>query len=282
MFLLIVSGITASFVLAGWSRLKVATYETQRFQLDLLSEGLSSVLAARLSGEGADLNLALSLEPSTCKAGNLTIEARIQGHSGLIDLNAADQTLLAMGFGSLELDKQRAGELAIAVEYFRSGASIYAATAGAKVEITGGYKFALFESVSELQDFQGLNTVPLQELYRTFTVYSHNGALAVAAATPKLAALAVQYRPELASMRGAKTAPERAFTIEVAATRQGSPVVGSAGYIYESVFLEKGLRRAATYPVPDPEEFGRSTVSSRRSCAELFGASIAHLLERWR
>ncbi|GLQ77266.1 hypothetical protein GCM10007881_07820 [Mesorhizobium huakuii] len=49
-FLLIVSAITSTFALTAWTRLKIASNETESQRLGLLAEGLTNVLAARLSG----------------------------------------------------------------------------------------------------------------------------------------------------------------------------------------------------------------------------------------
>ncbi|RUU14324.1 hypothetical protein EOD23_01395 [Mesorhizobium sp. USDA-HM6] len=186
-FLLVVSAITSTFALAAWTQRTVAVNELQVQKLSLLAEGLTNVLAARLSGEGTDTKLPLNFEPVACTASGLAIVTRLQGHAGLIDLNAADHNLLALGFASLGLDADTSRDLSIAVEYFRSGASIFAAAAKAKVDVAGGYKFARFESVAELQDFAPLRTVPLTDLYRTFTVNSRSGAFVPAEAPAALA-----------------------------------------------------------------------------------------------
>ena len=114
-FLLIVSAITSTFALTAWSRLKIASNETESQRLGLLAEGLTNVLAARLSSGGPEITLPLNFEPVSCVAGNLTVVMRLQRHSGLIDLNAADHNLLAQGFASLGLDEETSTALAIAV-----------------------------------------------------------------------------------------------------------------------------------------------------------------------
>ncbi|WP_322414109.1 hypothetical protein [Mesorhizobium huakuii] len=68
-FLLIVSAITSSFALTAWTRLKIASNETESERLGLLAEGLTNVLAARLSGDGADFDLPLNFEPVSCAVG---------------------------------------------------------------------------------------------------------------------------------------------------------------------------------------------------------------------
>ncbi|RWC64015.1 general secretion pathway protein GspK [Mesorhizobium sp.] len=239
----------------------------QTQKLSLLAEGLTNVLAARLSGEDADVGLPLDFRPVACSASGLTIVTRLQGHAGLIDLNAADHNLLALGFASLGLDAETSRDLSIAAEYFRSGASIFAAAAKQKVVVEGGYKFAQFESVAELQDFAPLRAVPLAALYGTFTVNSGSGAFFAAEASPALAALTKGKMPERTSQR----APEAAFTIQVAIMQRGSPIIGSAGYIFETR-SGAGLHRSAMDPaaVPDEAAFARATAS----CDPVFGSSV--------
>ncbi|PBB88379.1 hypothetical protein CK216_01185 [Mesorhizobium sp. WSM3876] len=271
-FLLVVSAITSTFALAAWTRRTVAANELQVQRFSLLAEGLTNVLAARL-GEGAETKLPLNFEPVACRTNDLAIVTRLQGHAGLIDLNAADRNLLTLGFASLALNAQTSGDLSIAVEYFRSGASIFAAAAKANVEIAGGYKFARFESVAELQDFAPLRAVPLAALYRTFTVNSRSGAFDPAEAPAVLAAVASNGMPERASM--AHRAAEAAFTIQVAIMRRGSPIVGSAGYIFENR-SNAGLRRSAIDPAAVPDESAFAGVSA--SCDALFAGTML----RWR
>lgn len=189
-FLLIVSAITSTFALTAWTRLKIASNETESQRFGLLAEGLTNVLAARLSSAGPDIGLPLNFEPVSCVVGDLTVVMRLQGHSGLIDLNAADHNLLAQGFASLGVDPEMSNWLAIAVEYSRSGASIFAAVATQKVEVAGGFKHAPFESVAELQDFSRLRSISLPDLYSTFTVNSRRGDLVVSRAGPTLASFA--------------------------------------------------------------------------------------------
>ncbi|MFB9983271.1 hypothetical protein ACFSQQ_07670 [Mesorhizobium kowhaii] len=130
-FLLIVSAVTSTFALTAWTRLKIASNEAESERLGLLAEGLTNVLAARLSSAGPDIGLPLNFEPVSCVAGGLTVVTRLQGHSDLIDLDAADHNLLAQGFASLGVDPDMSNWLAIAVEYSRSGASIFAAAGSA-------------------------------------------------------------------------------------------------------------------------------------------------------
>jgi len=273
-FLLVVSTITAGFALAAWTRRTVATNELQTQKLSLLAEGLTNVLAARLSGEGSGSQLPGNFEPVACKASGLTIVTRLQGHAGLIDLNAADHDLMALGFASLGLDAETSRDLSIAVEYFRSGASIFAAAAKAKVDVAGGYKFAQFESVAELQDFAPLRTVPLAALYRTFTI-SSRGAFVPAEAP---AALAAVVRGKVAD-RLSRSVPESAFTIQVAVRQRRSPILGSAGYIFESRSDGK-LRRAAAYPAFSADEPAFAGVTA--SCDTVFGPQVTRMFSALR
>ncbi|WP_322414107.1 hypothetical protein [Mesorhizobium huakuii] len=271
-FLLIVSAITSTFALTAWTRLKIASNETESQRLGLLAEGLTNVLAARLSGDGADLDLPLNFEPVSCTVGDLAVVTRLQGHSGLIDLNAADHNLLAQGFASLGTDPEMSNRLAIAVEYSRSGASIFAAAAQEKIEVAGGFKHAPFEAVAELQDFSGLGSIPLADLYGTFTVNSRRGDLVVSRANPVLASFA-----KIGTPSGAKM-PEQAFTIAVSVSRRGSPIAGSAGYVFESrAGGHAGLQRIAAYPEIATDEAGakRGAVGD---CVEIFGTPVTDML----
>ncbi|MDX8525897.1 hypothetical protein RFM68_15395 [Mesorhizobium sp. MSK_1335] len=274
-FLLIVSAITSTFALAAWTSRTVAANELQVQRLSLLAQGLTNVLAVRLLDEGADTKLPLNFQPIACTSNNLAIVTRLQGHAGLIDLNAADHNLLTLGFASLGLDAEASRDLSIAVEYFRSGASIFAAAAKAKVEIAGGYKFAQFESVAELQDFAPLRMVPLANLYRTFTVNSRSGAFVPTEAPAALAGVVRGKVPD----RATRGAPEPAFTIQVAVRRRGSPIVGSAGYIFEGR-SDGSLHRAAAYPPFSPDE--QAFAGATSSCDPVFGPQVTRMFSALR
>ena len=269
-FLLVVSAITSTYALAAWTQRTVAANELQVQRLNLLAQGLTNVLAARLSVEGSDTKLPLNFEPVTCRTNDLAIVTRLQGHSGLIDLNAADHDLLALGFASLGVGAETSRDMSIAVEYFRSGASIFAAAAKAKVDVAGGYKFAQFESVAELQDFAPLRMIPLTALYQTFTVNARSGVFVPAEAPAALAAATIGKVPASATRRS----PEPAFTIGVAISRRGSPIVGSAGYIFEDR-SDGSIHRAAAYP---PFNFDESTpAGSTMSCDQVFGPQVTRM-----
>ncbi|PBB88376.1 hypothetical protein CK216_01170 [Mesorhizobium sp. WSM3876] len=78
--------------------------------------------------------------------------------------------------------------------------------------------------------------------------------------------------PERASI--AHHAPEAAFTIQVAIKLRGSPIVGSASYIFENR-SNAGLRRSAIDPaaVPDEEAFAVATAS----CDPIFGPAVTRM-----
>lgn len=275
LFLLVVSAVVAPFSMAAWSRSRVAANQVQKARHDLLAEGLANVLAARAARTGSSEALFRRREPIACSAGAWNIRARLQAHSGLIDLNAADRQLLEVGFVSLGLEKRSAEELAIAVEYFRSGASAFTAAATQTVHVAGGYKQASFESVAELPDFSGLQDVALSDLYRTFTVNSRAGSIDAGNAT-KLLATHVLNAGRDSGRSGRGSDLETAYTIEVAVSQNAKGIVGSAGYIYERrQGPQTPMRRAAMVPAGS---LATAPATDIGSCGALFGDSVVQML----
>ena len=103
-FMLIVSAIVVPFAVTAKTRLMIANNEVEQERLSLLAEGLGNVVASELTG-GSETKKScrwISRRPRAGREISASI-VRVQDHGGLIDLNAADDTLLALGLRSARL-----------------------------------------------------------------------------------------------------------------------------------------------------------------------------------
>ncbi|MFK0693143.1 hypothetical protein ACFX5Q_34170 [Mesorhizobium sp. IMUNJ 23033] len=278
-FMLIVSAIVVPFAVTAKTRLLIASNGLEQERLSLLAEGLSNVVSSELTN-GPVETLAMNSTPMGCQSGELTFEVRIQDHNGLIDLNAADADLLALGFVSLGFDRGTAGDLAKAALRFRVNASAFAAQSDPATSSVGPLesKGAPFESVSELKEFSGLGSKRLEDLYAVFTVHSKRGTTSLEHAPGRLRASLVEPGTGAATTQVAPIAP--AFTVEVTARRNGSAIVGRSGFIIE-MFPDSvaGFRRLARNPTNavDPAPARSFTTN----CDALFGAEAAQALREF-
>ncbi|RWM12888.1 MAG: hypothetical protein EOR72_20445 [Mesorhizobium sp.] len=104
------------------------------------------------------------------------VEVTFRNHAGLVDLNAASPDLLQVGFTAIGANGDDAKRLAATVEAYRM---IDPSNASSDLELSvdGGLKHGLFESVSELLDFElpaGVNAFVLNDV---FTVQSGSGTV---------------------------------------------------------------------------------------------------------
>ncbi|UVK46530.1 general secretion pathway protein GspK [Mesorhizobium sp. AR07] len=277
-FMLIVSAIVVPFAVTAKTRLMIANNEVEQERLSLLAEGLGNVVASELiDGLGAKI-FELDFTPAACRAGDLSFDVRVQDHGGLINLNAADDTLLALGFASLGFERQTAQALAKAAIRFRDSAKPFAgkpqprSPAGPPED-----KQAPFESVSELQEFSALASMSLQDLHAVFTVNSERSTISADRAPNRLRAFLA--RGSSASVTEA-AADASAYTVELVVRRDGAGITGEAGFIIKrSPADPKAFWRLSRSPVTaaaaSPEAAGTA------GCEVLFGAEAAQILQGW-
>lgn len=277
-FLLVVSALAVPFAVTAKTRLSIANNEIEHEKLSLLATGLVNVLSTAVVG-GAAPTLPLDYSPMQCRAGNLLVQAQIQDHNGLIDLNAAEPPMLELGFTALGLAPADASNTAHAVVAFRNSGSAFsgADTSTDQTAIRGDLKRAPFESVSELNDIVILRGVQMDRLFGVFTVNSKSGTTSALHA-PEIMRIAIRGSANVASIV-AKKSDTRAYTVSVVLLRASSGLVGEAGYIVERA-ARQGYRLVARTPTPT-FDLGGKPASSLGGCDELFGTGTAKVLREW-
>ncbi|CAN7412344.1 hypothetical protein [Mesorhizobium sp. LjRoot246] len=276
-FMLIVSAIVVPFAVTAKTRLMIANNEVEQERLSLLAEGLGNVVATELTGGSGTKTFPLDSAPAVCRSGAFSFDVRVQDHGGLVDLNAADDRLLALGFASLGFGQQASQALAEAAIRFRDNAKLFAGQPRPRSAVGPPQdKQAPFESVSELQEFAALASVPLQALHAAFTVNSKRGTISADRAPSRLrAALATG-----SSAAIVQAAEASAYTVDVVVRRDGSGITGEAGFIVEkSPVSETAFWRVSRSPAREAGEL--PAVAGGAGCEVLFGVEAARLLQGW-
>ncbi|ESX11826.1 hypothetical protein X768_09775 [Mesorhizobium sp. LSJC265A00] len=277
-FTLIVSAIVVPFAVTARTRLMIANNELEQEHLSLLAEGLGNVVASELTSDQPTEKLPLDSTPAACRSGQYSFVLRVQDHGGLIDLNAADDRLLGLGFAALGFDQQMADELAKAAMRFRDSAKLFAGLPQARSPVGPSEdKQAPFESVSELQEFTALARIPLSNLQGIFTVNSKRGTVSSDRAPRRLRAVLVG-GPNASVVAGATDVS--AYTVDIVVRRDGSGITGEAGFIVEK--SQSGplpFSRVSRSPAGDAAAQPAAAVTV--GCEMLFGTEAAQLLARW-
>ncbi|WP_189521599.1 general secretion pathway protein GspK [Mesorhizobium sp. M1B.F.Ca.ET.045.04.1.1] len=279
-FMLLVSAIVVPFALMARTRLMIASNEAEQQRLALVADGLVNVISAELfNGSEAD-SQSMNGEPSECRAGHMIFEVRVQDHDGLIDLNAGEAVLLARGFDSLGFDRQNAEALARSVISFRTAVSAFESAAErAPSPEPREDKHAPFESVSELQEFSALAATRLHDLYQVFTVNLKRGSINLASAPKRLRDVFDGDREQMAS-RTTNRSP--VYSVEIVVRREGSGIVGRAGFVVERFpQLAAGFRRTALIPGGGIADSSSAMPPSMASCDAMFGSPVAEMLGKW-
>ncbi|MER8615169.1 hypothetical protein [Mesorhizobium sp. M1136] len=280
-FMLIVSAIVVPFAVTAKTRLMIANNEVEQERLSLLAEGLANVISSELANGSGTEKLPLDSTPASCRSGEFTFDVRIQDHGGLIDLNAADDRLLSLGFVSLGFDQRTSEELAKAAIEFRGSTNAFGARAEPATSVgPARNKEAPFESVSELQEFSALASTPLHDLHDVFTVFSKRGTLSLDHASSRLRTVLAGASASSASItQGAAEAS--AYSVQVIARRDGSGITGHAGFIVEKFPASAaGFRRLSGSPIAELTNHARTT-TSLGNCDALFGTEAAQILRGW-
>ena len=229
-FLLLAAAFTTPF-LAGAKIQALVTRNTGQFTREkILLRGLIEIAATRFFElyQKRDYDAASAVFCPTGGPSRPDVLFHFQDHSGLIDLNAASAEVLAIGFESLNMNRQEAAMLAGEVIRFRS-VNDGQRSSGGPASPRGGYKHALFERSAELQDLLGQAKIAQVEIDHAFTVHSGTGTIDEAAAQgallARLSAIKVSERFFIVSnvRRGA------AVTVEVGLdSGNGHSVLGRA------------------------------------------------------
>lgn len=277
-FMLIVSAIVVPFAVTARTRLMIANNELEQERLSLLAEGLGNVVASELTGEQATQKLPLDSTPAACRSGQYSFVLRVQDHGGLIDLNAADDRLLGLGFAALGFEQQMSDELAKAAMRFRDSAKLFPGLPQARSPVGPSEdKQAPFESVSELQEFSALARIPLSNLQGIFTVNSKRGTVSADRAPRRLRAV-LTGGPNASVVAGATDVS--AYTVDVVVRRDGSGITGEAGFVIEkSQAGAASFARVSRSPAGDASALPPAAITA--GCEALFGADAAQLLARW-
>ncbi|ODA93661.1 hypothetical protein BFX40_12825 [Mesorhizobium sp. SEMIA 3007] len=277
-FMLIVSAIVVPFAVTAKTRLMIANSEVEQERLALLAEGLGNVVASTLTGGAGGQKFPLDSTPTSCRSGEYSFTVRVQDHGGLIDLNAADDRLLEIGFAAFGFEQQTSAELAKAAIRFRDNAKLFADLPRSRSAVGPAEdKQAPFESVSELQEFSALSSIPLHILNGVFTVNSKRGTISADRAPSRL-------RAALASGSSASVvqaeADASAYTVDVVVRRDGSAITGEAGFIIEKSRTGAAFSRVARSPAIEGGALP-PVAGSAAGCEVLFGTEAAQILKGW-
>ncbi|TGQ73017.1 general secretion pathway protein GspK [Mesorhizobium sp. M00.F.Ca.ET.186.01.1.1] len=282
-FMLIVSAVVAPFALTARTRLMIAGNEMEHERLSMVADGLVNVVASELFDGSAAQKLPQNAEPARCHSGQFSFDLTVQDHSGLIDLNAASDQLLTQGVASFGFPPQMAEEIAKAIVTFRGPPNAFAA--GTQPQSSLGprqNKFAPFESVSELQEFSALASIPLRDLYGAFTVDLKQGSIVLAKAPKRLRTLVTGTSPNGQQDGQQENSGGTVYTIEVTARRDGSGITGQAGMVVEkSALIDTGFRRVSSMPAAEIGAAGSTASVPTIACDRLFGSAVAQILARW-
>jgi general secretion pathway protein K len=292
LFLLLVTAVIAPFVLVARTGFDLAADGQRKARLDLLADGLLTVLARDLAAPRSRTTATASMrsEPGICRAGGLAVEARVQDQRGLVDLNGADEALLAAGFAAIGLEVSAAERYARAAAAYREPAETAEAMIGPMPAealefdppdeslVADGFKRAPFEAVEELYDFRALQGMPLRRLVETFTLRGGGEVVAKFAPEPLAAALPP---PEPGAEADAEAVEEEAagpLRIDVF-LRDGDGTLGYAGATVVPAGDDSGsftVAERATNPNVMPGGGGGSGTES--PCERIFGAVAAAVL----
>jgi general secretion pathway protein K len=282
LFLLTVTAVIAPFVLAARTSLELASDTLRKDRLDLLADGLLTVLARDLAFPPADRGRAPPAPrsvPTSCSAGGLSIEARVQDQRGLVDLNAAGPDLLEAALRSLGLPPAAAaGNAAAMVAYRRPRDASDEVDPAEDALVLDGLKRAPFEAVEEVYDFVALQGLPLARVTETFTIHSQQPEI-LGASMPHGLAAVVPERPAPPPPSGAAEATGAViFRIEVR-VRAEDATLGYAGAIVAAAGSADGAFTVVERVVDPAILPGAGTApADATSCAALFGPQVAAAL----
>jgi hypothetical protein len=297
LFLLLVTSVIAPFVLAARTRFDLSAAASEKARLDILADGLVTVLARELAGApgaAATLSIPLRSTPAVCRTGRLAIEARLQDQDGLVNLNTAGEPLLEAALRALGLETDAAAANARAIVAYREvpiadvladaigSEDLPAPEMGAEAPdpslVLNGFKGAPFEAIEELYDFPALEGVPLRRLAETFTLYADTDP-DPALAPEHLAAFLPAPEP---SEDTAPVVPELepgVFRIDVFVRAEGDATLGYGGAVVALSGDDSGGFAVQERTVNPNILPGAGSRGAALPCAQLFGAPAAAALQ---
>ena len=248
LFLMIVTAAIVPFVLAARTRFDLAADTMRKERLDVLAEGLATVIARNLAAPPtASGGVSLRSIPASCRLGSLAIEARVQDQRGTIDLNRAEPGLLAAGLRALGLGGAAAEQHARAVVAYRQpaapedgGMSATPLEEAADESLAqDGFKHAPFEAIEELYDFRALQGVPLRALAEAFTVHAQQADILGPRMSGRLAAVLPEAPTPAQPFVADEVGGPASFRIDVF-VRDADATLGYAGAIVVAPGTEDG------------------------------------------
>lgn len=268
-FMLFVTAFITPFVVTAQTTRWVATNVENKARLDLLADGLLTLLSMRLSNpqDLAALQGSVPTDSSliSCSSGLYQATIRLQDQRGLVDLNAGGEDLLAAGLRALDVEDAEVTGLVRAITSFRSYEPEQP-DQKSKVLITGGRKAAPFESVVELTDIEPLRDVEPARLHQVFTTYSRSAAVLLASAPPALARFLAQARDGSVIRSKAEPAPSP-FAVEVTIRFGAKGIRGYSGYIVVPLgSSDSRFRRIEPLIESDSEESGERMEAEGPPC----------------
>ena len=186
-FLLMATALTTPFVTGAHVQALVTRNSSQSAREEILLRGLVEMAATRYIElyENPDAQSVTDVICPAPHAGLPDIAFHFQDHRGLIDLNAASQDVLAIGFEALSMKHDDAEKLASEAVRFRSADSGQNSAPNGAVPL-GGYKHGLFETTAELTDLYAFPRVQADAVNRVFSVHSGTGTVDRTAAQGEL------------------------------------------------------------------------------------------------
>jgi len=232
-FLVLVAAVAAPFAVAARTDYLIASNRLHKMRLDTLAEAVSTLLSLRLMDQGNASALLADIpqdsSPVSCSVGNYEFGIRLQDQSGLVDLNAADSALLAIGLRAIGVADATGDAVAEAIVSYRNS-GFRVSDSPPSIAIEGGLKGGPFETVVELSDFEPLGDFEPATLHRAFTVHSGQGIVAASQAPPELAGLLKRFPGTPGGDTGGSA---QAFAIEVTANDRVAAIKGYAGFLIQ-------------------------------------------------
>lgn len=273
-FLLLLSAVLLPF--ASSARIRALTagnrYDDVRF--DDAAAAVNAIVATRLAANSGQASSLDTLQ-SRCKVGRALLDIRVQPHSGLIDLNVADDKLLTFGLTAAGLSENAAMELASVITQYRRldadrSVDVVASLIGAE-----GMKYGPFEDITELFDFIPLRAVPLQTLADIFTVNTKSAAVSEATSSPRLKEALQSYSdiPEgLSRIEG-----ERASIYTIKTTIRDASKKYSVAGIYD--ISDRRVVRLINRQPSDGADEQAGSGPGNSSCSAIFDGKTIELFE---
>jgi general secretion pathway protein K len=266
-FLMIATAITTPFLISARIDALVSRNNGHGTQDKILLHGFIQVAALRYF-ELYQRQDKPPIKHINCRLPTGSLKFEFQDHSGLIDLNAASVDLLALGFESLAIAKDDATVLAIQVVHFRSVESARTMTTVDAIS-RNGYKHALFEHVSELQDLLVPTKIKSEQFDDVFTVHSGTGTIDMTAASSTLLPVLERLAPTERYFLVNDTRRTNAITISITLERKNHQQVRAlailgrgqnepgAQFIGPLIMMSEGRdsNKSSSSPVPLCEEF---------------------------